>query len=186
MFDYLFTRRLKLKKILVENIPLLVTWSNDREVYGKYLSMENLKNDECLHKFENDYFWNNNSKTYLIELKEDNTSIGTIQYWTKSDDPNTAMVSLKLAVMSFRGQGYGTEAQKGIIRELFKKYKFEAVEMLTDINNIPQQKCLMKLDFDNIEIKEYLDNGINRQGYIFRLKKDKYERSGIHIYYYDD
>ena len=56
---------------------------------------------------------------------------------------------------------------------------------MTSQKNISQQKCLKKLDFENLGIQEYLDLKVKRQGFLFQLTKEKYEKSGIHIYYYE-
>lgn len=185
MLDYFFTSRLKCRKITSHDIDIICAWSNNPESYGDFLAMDKMKPNEAQEKLNNNIFWNTTSKTYLIELKDDATPIGTIKYWSKVGYAKTALIALKIAAISYRRKGYGTEVQKALIRELFKKYGYETVEMYTDIANIPQQSCLDKLDFINVKQEDYADAGKNRQGYLFRLTRERYEASGVHLYYYD-
>ncbi len=164
---------------------MITDWENSQIAYGDYLSCENHSLEDNIIKFENNSFWNDKSKTYIIETKKDTIPIGTLKYWTKTDLPNVAMMAIKITIPEFRNKGYGTEAQKGMIRELFKKYNYNAIEMYTDVNNIAQKKCLKKLDFEDIKTESYVDAGVQRQGHLFRLNKDRYEKSGVHIFYYE-
>ena len=185
MNNNFLTKRLNLRKIKKEDVSLLYEWSNDNSTYGDYLSPTPLSKKEYLEKFQSDYFWNDKSKTYLIELKENPEPIGLMHYWIKPEDNKVAMVALKIASAKNRSVGYGTEAQKGLVKELFEKYKFDSIEMLTDINNIAQQRCLKKLDFENIETKQYKDVEVQRQGFVFSLSLKKYKNSGVYIFYYE-
>lgn len=185
MLENFYTKRFICRKIKEQDVPILTEWSNSQIAYGDYLTPENTTLEENLSKLKNNSFWNDKSKTYLVETKEEETPIGIIKYWTKSDSSTVAMIALKIAIPEHRRKGYGTEIQKALIRELFKKYKFDAIEMYTDINNIPQQKCLEKLDFENIKTENYVDSGTPRQGHLYRLTKERYEKSGVHIFYYE-
>lgn len=185
MLDEIFTKRLKCRKITAKDIELITLWSNSSIAYGDCLTPEKASLEDNQVKLKNNNFWNDNSKTYLIEIKENSQSIGTIKYWAKTENIKTAMIALKIAIPQFRKKGYGTEVQKALIRDLFKKYKFETIEMYTDLNNVPQQKCLEKLDFKSIKTEDYTDSGTSRQGFLFRLTKEQYEKSGVHLYYYD-
>lgn len=185
MLDIFFTKRLSCRKITESDIALITKWNGSRVSNGDYLTVENLDVDENIEKFKNNFYWSDKNKNYLMELKQGAVPIGVIKYWTKINDPHCALVTLKIAVPEFRGQGYGTEVQKAMVRELFKKYKYDSVEMHTDINNLAQQACLRKLDFENVETENYEDAGVIRQGYLYRLTREKYETSGVHIYYYE-
>lgn len=185
MLENFFTKRLICRKIIISDIELITHWHGSQEAHGEYLTAEKCDYNDTLLKFNNNNFWNDKSKTFLIETKEKNEPIGTIRYWTQAEHSKTALIAVKIAVPHYRKQGYGTEVQKALIRELFKKYKFETVEMYTDVNNKPQQKCLEKLDFENIKTEDYTDAGTARQGYLYRLTKERYEKSGVHIYYYE-
>lgn len=185
MIEHFFTKNLKLRKLEANDLKTLVKWSKDVSLYGDYLTPEKLDYDDCIKKYKNDFYWNEKSKTYLIELKGNELAVGIIHYWAKSNNNKTVLVALRIAEPGHRNKGYGTEAQKGLIRELFLKYKYNCVEMYTDINNKPEQRCLEKLDFENMGIEEYKDGLKQRQGYLYRLSRERYDKSMVHIYYYE-
>ena len=185
MQETFFTKRLICRKPTKNDIKTLSFWNSFQEANGEYLAVEKTSLEENLSKFDNNSFWNDNSKTYIIELKENKIPIGLIKFWAKTDENKTAMITVKIAIPQYRRKGLGTEVQKGLTRELFKKYGYNAIEMFTDINNEAQQKCLTRLDYDYIKTEEYTDAGETRQGHLYRLSKEKYEKSGVHIYYYD-
>lgn len=185
MLEKILTKHLICRKFTENDLSIIVQWASSTISNGPYLSVENDSLEDTVNKFRNSSFWNEKSKTYLIETKEGKTPIGTIKYWTITDSSTTAMIALKIAIPEFRKKGYGTEVQKALIRELFKKYNYDAVEMYTDINNIAQKRCLEKLDFEDMKVESYIDAGVPRQGHLYRLTKERYEKSGVHIYYYE-
>ena len=110
--------------------------------------------------------------------------LGTIQYWMRPEDPNTAVMALKLANPELRGKGYGTEAQKYLILFLFDRLNIRRVEMYTDINNQAQQRCLQKLGFELIQALPYTDQQVQRQGYLYRLEWQRFINEPIYQYHY--
>ena len=183
--DNFFTYRLNMRPITKADLPLLQQWSQCPDAYGEHLSMERWSLEECRAKLQNASFWSDSSKTYLMELKEDHQPIGTLRYWRKPETPSTAMIALKVAVPEQRGKGYGTEAQKGLCRELFTKYHVQDIDVFTAMDNRPEQRCLEKLDFTFIGFQSYQDQGLERQGKLYRLSKARYQQSSVHLYYYD-
>ena len=183
--NYFFTTNLKLRRIEKKDLALIHQWHISADAHGDHLSPHDETLDQLTEQLENDVFWHEGSKTYLVELKEDLQPIGTFHYWSKPDDSTTAMYALKVAVPACRRKGYGTEMQKGMIKELFEKYKFKHIEVFTDIDNIPQQRCLEKLDFDYVGVRDYQDQGFDRQGKVYLLSRERYENSSIFLYYYD-
>ncbi len=184
MHKYILTRQLKLRKINLEDLKLIVDWGNSKVANGEYLSLEMYNLATCEAKFKNAYFWNDKAKTFLIELKANSQVIGSINYWTKVEEQNVARMAIKIALPEYRQKGLGLEVQVGLINELFIKHNYDFVEMLTDINNIPQQKCLKKMNFTNLSLQEYDDQGVRRQGYVFRVDMQKFKRSLAYTYYY--
>ncbi len=181
--DYFYTQRLKLRRLTEADIPLMVAWSRTPEAYGEHLSMECLSTEDCVVKLATSY-WNDSGKTYIMELKTDGKPIGTIHYWRKPDDPFTGMLALKVAEPAYRGQGYGTEAQKGLIREMFLKVHLRAIDIITAIDNIPEQRCLEKLNFNFVDILTYQDQGVERQGRLYRMTRHEYDQSSVYMFDY--
>lgn len=180
-----FTYRLNMRPITEADLSLLQQWSNSPDSYGDHLSMESWSIEECRAKLQNACFWSDASKTYLMALKTDLQPIGTLRYWRKPETPTTAMIALKVAVPEHRGKGYGTEAQKGLCRELFNKYHIQTIDVFTAMDNIPEQRCLEKLDFTFLDFESYQDQGLERQGKLYRLTRARYQQSIVHLYYYD-
>ena len=162
--DCIFTKRLVLRKITEKDLKKISHWSFSPGANGKYLSLGNYSHKACLEMFENHQYWNDHSKRLMIELKEGNRPLGTIRYWQKPTDYSAAMIALKIAEPSFRGQGLGTEAQRGLIHHLFTTHAYSAIEMITDIDNASQQRCLAKLGFTLTDIQSYEDHKTERLG----------------------
>ncbi len=173
--DRIFTTRLGLRKIMEEDLELLSDWSFSEAAHGKYLSPEKHSYQDCYERWKNNTYWNDHSKTLIIELKEKNHPLGTIRWWQKPNDRTTVMVALKVAEPEFRGQGFGTEAQRGLIHCLFTKRHYNAVEMFTDIDNTPEQRCLSKLGFTLTDVQTYEDQKVQRQGRVYRLTRPEYD-----------
>lgn len=173
--EHIFTKRLNLRKIEQEDLKLISDWSSSRAAHGEYLTPENHSLEECFTSWKSNSYWNEQSKTLIIEEKTTNKPLGTIRYWLKQNDHQTAMVALKVAEPDCRGQGVGTEAQLGLIHYLFTQEHFHAVEMFTDIDNIPEQRCLAKLRFTLVDVQVYEDQKVQRQGRLYRMTRAEYE-----------
>ncbi len=182
--DKVFAKRLLLRKIEEKDLLKITEWSNSAEACGKYLSQEHFTPEECYERFCNSYFWNRESKTYVIELKT-NQTIGIIRYWVKPEDESTVMVSVKIACPDLRRKGFGTEAQIILIKHLFDIRGFLKIEMYTDIDNGPQQTCLDKLGFDFVETVAYPDIDTVRTGKRYELTAKQYKILPIYKYYFE-
>lgn len=118
----------------------------------------------------------------MVYLREEKP-IGSIRYWTVSGQSNAAIMSVKIAKQSSRNKGYGTEAQKFLIKHLMENENIEQVQMYTDINNISQQRCLIKLGFEVQEALQYQDQNIMRDGLLFTLSLQNFIRHPIYRYH---
>ncbi len=172
----IYTKRLVLRKIEQDDLQLLTEWSSSASAYGDYLTPENHSYQDIFDLWQSNSFWNKHSRTLLIECKEQSRILGTIRYWEKQNDRRTALVALKIALPDFRCQGFGTESQLGLINYLFKQGRYQNVEMFTDIDNIPEQRCLEKLGFSFISVQSYEDHDLERQGRLYRLTSEEYEK----------
>lgn len=182
--DKIFTRRLVLRKIEADDLPLHVAWSYSPEACGKYLSTERLQPEEARLNFEAGLLWNDQSRTFFITLR-DGTPIGTILYWLRPEKKDTAVMALKIALPFLRDKGYGTEAQKFLIMYLFERMGLAAVEAYTDIGNRPQQRCLIKLGFELHASLQYDDQHIKRTGMLYRLTFDRYKGISLYRFHYE-
>ena len=178
----IYTSRLCLKKPSVNDLELLAEWSRSPEACGPYLSPENLDFEHLRHHLISGALWNDKEKRLMICLKED-TPIGCIRYWTVSRSSSTVVISLKITRTSERNKGYGTEAQKFLIKHLMENENIRQVQMYTDISNSSQQRCLVKLGFEVQEALQYQDQDIMRNGLLFTLSLQNFTRHPIYRYH---
>lgn len=181
----IYTRRLQLRRIRENDLPLLLSWSHCQEAFGPYLTPERLSPERLKEQFAANIFWNRHDKTFLIEKRDPILPIGTIHYWLKSDQQGCAVITVKIAAKAERGCGYGTEAQKFLIIQLFEQVGVTQVEMYTDIDNKAQQRCLAKLGFVIDRSLTYDDHGVTRTGNLYRLTRDAYQKTAIYRYHYE-
>jgi RimJ/RimL family protein N-acetyltransferase len=170
----IFAKGVSLRRIREEDLGLLTAWSSSREAHGDYLSVEGFSLLDWQVKFAEHGFWRRASRAYIIELLKGG-AIGTTNFWRRSEKPDTAVISIKIAIPEFRGHGYGYAAQKALINHLFKQEKIDKIEVYTDINNLPQQKCLAKLGFMVVESLRYQDQTTWRDGMLCRLTREQFD-----------
>ena len=177
--DRVFSKRLVLRRVQRSDLLRLAEWSMSDAAHGEYLSKENLSLEEFTTRFSNGYFWNEHSRTFIIQIAE-GTSIGTIRHWAKAGDLAVAVVAIKIAVVESRGHGYGTEAQAALINHLFSARRYQSVEMVTDIDNVAEQRCLARLGFEHTRSLTYDDQRTSRVGNLYRLDRRQYESLPIY------
>lgn len=178
------TPRLRLRRISVEDLPLLSNWSNSPEAFGDYLTPGGLVEGQSEAEFNDHIHWSDHNKFFLIERK-DGTALGTIHYWIRPERLDCAVIKVQICEPGLRGQGYGTEAQKFLVINLFERAKLTEIEMYTDINNSPQQRCLTKLGFEVVDSLSYNDHQITRLGFLYRLKQETFNQHPIYQYHYE-
>jgi RimJ/RimL family protein N-acetyltransferase len=183
--EKIFTRRLQMRRIKASDLPLILAWSNSETAYGPYLTPERLTVQRLNEHYAGNVFWNPHDKTFLIETRDPVLPIGTIHYWLRQDQHQSAIMSVKIANVNSRGNGYGTEAQKFLIIHLFENVGVQTVEMYTDIDNGPQQRCLKKLGFSINRSLTYDDRQVSRTGHLFQLKEKDYQGAAIYRFHYE-
>ena len=182
--DKILTPRLKLRRIVEGDLPLFVAWSNSETAHGKYLTPDYIDERRGLENIVSGAYWKNENRVFLIE-KKDEKPIGTLHYWLRSERKGCAVMALKISEQEMRNKGYGTEAQKYAIIQLFTRMKLQSVEMYTDIDNISQQRCLRKLGFQLIDSLKYDDHRIQRVGHLFRIDAATFLKTPIYQYHYE-
>lgn len=178
------TPRLCLRKVKEEDLPLLAYWSNSTTAHGAYLTPDRTSEGRCRDDYQAGTLWNRQNKIFIIELKDDGP-IGTIHYWLRPERKQCAVMAVKIAEPSSRCRGYGTEAQKHIIINLFQRMKVDEIEMYTDINNDPQQCCLKKLGFELVESLTYEDHQVTRTGHLYRIDSDSFLETPMYHFHYE-
>lgn len=182
--DKILTPRLKLRRIIADDLSFFVAWSNSETAHGKYLTPDCIDASRGLANIVSGAYWNNENRMFIIELK-DEKPIGTLHYWLRSEQTGCAVMAVKISEPDMRNKGYGTEAQKYAIIQLFARVKMQKVEMYTDIDNGPQQRCLKKLGFQLVDSLRYDDHRIQRVGHLFRIDAATFARTSIYHYHYE-
>ncbi len=182
--DKILTPRLKLRRLVESDLALFVAWSQSEVAHGKYLTPDRIDEPKGLGLIVSGAFWNPANRVFLIELRDDKP-IGTLHYWLRSERKGCAVMALKISDPEMRNKGYGTEAQKYAIMQLFTRMKMQCVEMYTDINNRSQQRCLIKLGFELVETLHYDDRQVKRVGHLFRIDADTFSKTPIYQYHYE-
>ena len=182
--DKILTPRLKLRRIVESDLPLLVAWSHSEIAHGKYLTPDRIDERTGLAHIVSGAFWNDENRVFLIELR-DERPIGTLHYWLRSGQKDCAVMALKISEQEMRNNGFGTEAQKYAIIHLFTRMKILCVEMYTDINNRAQQRCLQKLGFELIDSLNYDDRRVPRVGHLYRINASVFSNTPIYKYHYE-
>jgi len=183
--DKLFTRRLILRKIQEQDLPVVVAWSQSETACGAYLTPGKHDVEQMRQQIQSGIFWSDMEKMFLVELKAEGVPVGTAHYWQAPGRQSTIAMALKVAIPEERGKGYGTEIQKFLIMYIFDQLPIEAVEMHTDVNNTAQQRCLQKLGFELIESLVYDDQQKKRTGHLFRLTAKQYHSHPIYQFHYE-
>lgn len=180
----IFTPRLKLRRITPEDLEILVAWSRDRSACGEYLTPDELTEESSRSMLAGGVLWTDKSKMFMIETR-DTMPLGTIHFWVRPEDAGCAVVKVRISLPEERGKGYGTEAQKYLVINLFDRMKLKTVEMYTDVNNKAQQRCLVKLGFDLVDSLSYDDRQVSRFGHLFRLSASAYAQHPVYRYHYE-
>lgn len=190
--EKIMTPRLCLRRLGACDIPLIVSWSNSALAYGEYLTPERLAEEQGRTALHSGALWTEDNKVFLIEkrvrVSAEETGyqpIGTLHYWLRSESKGCAVMALKISEPGERNKGFGTEAQKYAIIQLFSKLKIQRVEMYTDINNLSQQRCLKKLGFELVESLCYDDRDIRRVGNLYRLDSALFSKTPAYHYHYE-
>ena len=183
--NQLYTTRLCLRKLEESDLPLIVGWSRSAEACGAYLTPENYDVLQLQQQLQADALWHDHEKHFLVELKETGKPIGVVHYWQPPGKRDTVTMALKVAEIGERGKGYGTEIQKFVIIYVFEQLQMQAIEMYTDINNKPQQRCLTKLGFELIESLNYDDQQEKRVGHLYRLTMSQYKKQPVYQFHYE-
>jgi len=183
--NYLYSTRLCLRKLEEDDLPLIIEWSKSKEFCGDYLTPEHYDVLQLHQQLEAGALWHDHEKYFLVELKETGKPIGTVHYWQPSGKRDTVTMALKVALTRERGKGYGTEIQKFVIIYVFDQLQMQAIEMYTDINNKPQQRCLTKLGFELIESLNYDDQQEKRVGHLYRLTLLQYKKQPVYKFHYE-
>ena len=146
-------RRIVIRSIEEEDLPLVLPWWNDPEVM--YYADDDLHPSLTLQDLQQRHAkeigeWRHHMERMVIETK-DTRLIGDIMYRGYQSDVRSAYMGLLIGMKDLWGQGYGTEAIW-----LFLEYLFVQKEM--------HKVAITVSDFNTRAIKAYEKCGFRRDG----------------------
>jgi RimJ/RimL family protein N-acetyltransferase len=137
-------KRVNLRVMEKEDVPLFLEWLNKPEVFGEYNPLHQMSKAEMEKVFDNP----SDVKPFIIE-KKDGSKIGFIVHFHVLH-LGTGSKQLEVGytlVPSERGKGYGTEALEIMVDYLFLSKEVMRVQAQTDQRNVVSQKILEKVGF---------------------------------------
>jgi RimJ/RimL family protein N-acetyltransferase len=165
-------KRVNLKVIEREDLPLLAEWSNDPEYLGEYVWLPQQSLAEWEKRYDNltpDIKW------FFIE-KKDGTS-GTMFHWLIG---NLLEISCVLA-QNERSRGYGTEATGLMVDYLFLSKDIVRIQAHTNAKNMASQKALKKAGFqkEGIIRKSVFSRGEWRDRALYSILREEWKEPKI-------
>jgi RimJ/RimL family protein N-acetyltransferase len=129
--------------------------------------------------FDRDGFVGDNGGSLVVELR-DGTRIGTvgwrIERWGPS--PGSRCLAFGIALLpSFRGKGYGTEAQRQLVDYLFEHTTTHRVQSDTAVDNPAERRSLRKIGMveEGIVRQAEWRNGAYHDHVLFSILRPEWE-----------
>ena len=173
LFPELNTKRLKLRKIQIEDIPSLVKYANSKKISDHILNIP-YPYQEPDAVFRISYvvqgFKNKARYVFAITLKEGSEFIGEISLHLDKDKP-IAQLGYWLGE-PFWNQGIGTEATEAIVKFGFEKLNLHLIFATCHVENKASEKVLL----NNGMRKDNMNGNVIQ----YSLTKQEYEgRSAV-------
>jgi RimJ/RimL family protein N-acetyltransferase len=179
MFKMLKGKKVNLKALEKDDLPILVEWFNNPDFFGEYVPLIQTSRMEMEKAFENRN--PSESKIFLIE-KKDGNKIGYIIHfnviWNGIGKLTTIAYSLE---PSQRGKGYGTEAAQIMVDYLFLTKEIPCIQATAHIKNIASHRVLEKVGFkrEGIIRKRFYIRGEWSNQILFSILKEEWKEPRI-------
>ena len=147
-----------LRPIAESDLALLETWAADPDYDGEFNTFGLNRPDQTRRAFaEHGYLADDRGK--LLVATRAGEVVGDVGYRLVKHGGGIANRVYEIGITiapSFRGRGYGAEAQRLMVAYLFATYPIARVQATTDIANVPEQRALERAGFTR--------EGVLRQG----------------------
>jgi RimJ/RimL family protein N-acetyltransferase len=165
-------KKVNLKVLEKEDLPLLADWSNNLEIFSD-MWFPQMSKTEWEKKYDS---FPPNTKWFLIE-KKDSSKIGTVFHFLNGNYMEIGYV----LVPSERKKGYGSEAVKIIVDYLFLSKELMRVQAITGVDNLASQRILEKAGFtkEGIIRKSAFIRGEWRDGCLFSILREEWKEPRI-------
>ena len=136
-------KRVNLRVMEKEDLPLFAEWLNKPEFIGEYNPLRQISRTEI----EKDYDKRSLEQTGFIIEKKDGSKIGYMWHFIVVHPALKLLEIGYFLVPSERGKGYCTEAVNIMVDYLFLSKNIERIQAQTDVRNVGSQKVLEKAGF---------------------------------------
>ncbi|HEY6978063.1 MAG TPA: GNAT family protein [Chitinophagaceae bacterium] len=177
IFPELITKRLKLRRIQLSDVPSLLKYVNNKKISDQILNIPfPYQEEDAIYRlnFIIQGFQNKDRYVFAITLKDENELIGEIGLHIEKDN-NNAQFGYWVAE-PFWGKGIATEATAAILKFGFEKLNLHKIYA----THYPGNKASGKVMLNNKMIKEaelkdhYKINNRYRSVIQYRLTKQEY------------
>lgn len=158
------------KVVEKEDLPLLLEWLNDPEIFGLFNPLLQLSKMELEDWYEN---FSTEGKWFFIE-KKDGSKIGEIHHM-KDMEIGYGMIP------SERRKGYCTEAVKMMVGYLFLSKNTMRIYALSTVGNIASQRVLEKAGFkkEGVIRKSLFIRGEWKDRYLYSVLREEWNEPKI-------
>jgi RimJ/RimL family protein N-acetyltransferase len=169
-------KKVNLRIIEKENLPLFTEWINNPEVLGEYNPLWQMSRTEVEKMFESPH----ELKSFLIERK-DGSKIGFIIHYYVLDPAGRQLEISYSLVPNEREKGYCTEAIKIMVDYLFLSKDTVRIQAQTDLRNVASRKILEKVGFkkEGTLHKNLFIRGEWRDSFLYSILREEWKEPKI-------
>jgi RimJ/RimL family protein N-acetyltransferase len=169
-------KKVNLRIMEKEDLPLFTEWINNPEVWGEYNPLWQMSRTEVEKMFESPH----ELKSFLIESKDGNKIGFIIHYYVLDPAGKQLEISYSL-IPNERKKGYCTEAVKIMVDYLFLSKETFRIQAQTDARNVASQKILAKVNFkkEGILRKSLFIGGEWRDSFLYSILREEWKEPKI-------
>jgi UDP-4-amino-4,6-dideoxy-N-acetyl-beta-L-altrosamine N-acetyltransferase len=153
-------KRIILREIEEEDLDLIVKWRNDPEILKwlfSYLHLSKVKQRKWYEKYLDDA----TQQTFIIEVKEEKTLIGTIGLTDIDYKNQKGELTIIIGEKEYWGKGLGEESLKLLVKFAFNEMNLRKIKALVFSDNEVAIKLYEKCGFvkEGVLQEEIFKNG---------------------------
>lgn len=137
----------RLRDVTPDDADLLDAWESDPAANGTFNDFGMAKEPIDRAALAAGPLRNERNGKLVVERISDGAPIGSVSWHVVRNGPNEASDAWNFGIAIIpdaRGHGYGTEAQRQLVRYLFATTSVNRIEASTDIDNQAEQRSLEK------------------------------------------
>ena len=169
-------KKVNLRVMEKEDLPLIAEWFSSPEVFGEYNTLRQMSKTEAEKMFESPL----ELKPFIIEKKEGN-KIGFVGHFYVLHPAARQLEIGYVLLPSERGKDYCTEAVNIMVDYLFLSKESRRIQAQTDLRNVASQKVLEKVGFkkEGTLRKNFFRRGEWRDTYLYSILREEWKEPKI-------